>query len=139
MVVESSAVVGAEAVASTAAAVVDSSVAAPESTEAVESSIVEQAAASTEGHPIVGAWLLRDDELGPDAPLHPRAFSWDGIYWQIDAEGVVGTGAWEPTGPSSAAVNFFDRFPDEAGGFVSDTVRALIEVAPGGQYRADPT
>ena len=89
--------------------------------------------AATEVHPIVGAWLLRDDDLGPDAPLHPGAFSSDGIYWQIDAEGVVGIGAWEPTGPNSAALTFFDRFPDEAGDFVTDTVRALIEVAPDGQ------
>jgi hypothetical protein len=111
MVVESSAVVGAEA---------------------VESSIVEQAAASTEGHPIVGAWLYTP-ESSAEGRRHPAAFSSDGIYWQFDAQNLVGIGVWEPTGPISAAVTFVDQIPDGAGGLVTETVRALVEVAPDGQ------
>ncbi len=119
MVVESSAVVGAEAVASTAA-------------PAVESSIVEQAAASTENHPIVGTWLYTPESTA-DGRRHPAAFNSDGTFWQADAQNVVGIGVWEPTGPNSVTVTFVDQIPDGAGGFATETIRASVEVTPDGQ------
>jgi hypothetical protein len=39
----------------------------------------------------------------------------------------------EPTGPGSATVTFVDQIPDGAGGFATEMVRALVEVAPDGQ------
>jgi hypothetical protein len=139
MVVQTSAVVESEApaVASTEAPVVATEAPTVESTAvvatAVESSTVEStpAAASTQGHPLVGAWVLADesDPEGPTSFL--SAFSSDGIYTQVEGD-ATGVGAWEATGSNTAALTFVEQFPEEEGGG-GLTVRASIEVAPDGQ------
>lgn len=88
---------------------------------------------STEDHPLVGTWLLID-AADPDSPPFLGAFSADGIYQQADYDGLSGYGAWESTGPSSAALTFVQLFSDGEGVFGgSATIRATIEVDPDGQ------
>jgi hypothetical protein len=144
-VVETSAVVATEApaVASTEAPVVATSEApvvessAPPATvaTAVESSTVEStpAAAATQGHPLVGAWLLtsESDPEGPSTML--GSFSSDGIYQEADSDGTVGIGAWEATGPNTAGLTFMAQFEIGEDAVASVTVRGSIEVAPDGQ------
>jgi hypothetical protein len=105
----------------------------------VESSAVEQTAASMEGHPLVGAWLFTPESTA-EGRRHPAAFSSDGIYWMVDLANVPSIGSWEPTGRNSATLTLVDQIPDGAGGLVTETIRATIEVAPDGQsWTADFT
>jgi hypothetical protein len=102
----------------------------------VESSVADTAdtPASAAGHPLVGVWLVTD-------PADPEfrsvgAFSADGIYQQVDVGGPVSLGAWESTGPSSAALTFVQL--EEDGG--AATIRGTIEVNPDGQgFTAEAT
>jgi hypothetical protein len=98
------------------------------------------AVASTEGHLLVGAWVL-SDAAQPDAPQSLAVYTSDGIYQQTDYDGASGYGAWESTGPTSAAMTFMQLFPDENGDVGrSATVRATIEVNADGQsFTADYT
>ena len=101
------------------------------STEAPEAST--EGAASTEGHPIVGAWILIVDD-DPEAPPTLSAFSADGIYHDSEFEGGGGMGAWEATGPTSAALTLVQQFPTEDDESAEQvTIRATIEVDPDGQ------
>jgi hypothetical protein len=109
--------------------------AAPASTEAPATSTegatetTDAAEPSTAPHPLVGAWLMVDAS-DPEAPF-AASFSSDGIYQDSDPEGA-GLGAWEPTGPTSAALTLvIFSPPDEGGGMI--TIRATIEVAADGQ------
>lgn len=105
----------------------------------VGSSIVEQAAASTENHPIVGTWLYTPESTAT-GQRHPAAFNSNGTFWQADAANVVGIGVWEPTGPNSVILTFVDQVPLEGGGFATETIRASIELTPDGQsWTADFT
>ena len=109
---------------------------APATTEAVAATDAEsteaETAASTEGHPLVGAWMLVD-EANPGSAPFLASFSSDGIYIQTDAAGT-GYGAWEATGPSSAAVTFVIQLSDDEGGDAGRvTIRATGEVGPDGQ------
>lgn len=137
MVVQTSAVVATEApaVASSEAPVVESS-AVVATAVAVESSTVESAPAvvATQGHPLVGAWLMTDESDPEGASTFLSSFSSDGIYHQADPDGAVGIGAWEATGANTAALTFMQQFADDEGNNEgSITVRASIEVAPDGQ------
>lgn len=91
-------------------------------------------APSAASHPLVGAWILVDAS-DPEAPF-AASFSSDGIYHDSDPEGS-GLGAWEPTGPTSAALTMVIMPPTEEGGGTI-TIRATIEVAADGQtFTAD--
>jgi len=92
-----------------------------------------EAAASTEGHPLVGAWILVDTGDPESAPFL-ASFSADGIYHQDDFDGLGGIGAWEASSPTSAAMTFVQHFAGDEGEFGgSTTIRATIEVDPDGQ------
>ncbi len=69
-----------------------------------------------------------------ESPPFLGSFSADGIYHQGDFDGLDGLGAWEATGPTSAALTFVQHTPNEEGEFGgSATIRATIEVDPDGQ------
>ena len=70
------------------------------------------------------------DASDPEAPF-AASFSSDGIYQDSDPEGA-GLGAWEPTGPTSAALTIVIVSPAEDGGGMI-TIRATVEVAADGQ------
>ena len=75
--------------------------------------------------------MVTDD---PESPPFLSTFSSDGIYHQADFDGLDGIGAWEATGPTSAALTFVQHTPNEEGEFGgSATIRATIEVDPDGQ------
>lgn len=85
------------------------------------------------GHPVVGTWLLVDDD-DPESEPSLVVFTSDGVYQQTDYDGTTGFGVWEATGPTSAAMTFLFQFSDDEGNFAgSVTIRALIEVNPDGQ------
>jgi hypothetical protein len=85
------------------------------------------------GHPVVGTWLLLDDD-DPESEPSLVVFTSDGVYQQTDYDGTTGFGVWEATGPTSAAMTFLIQFPDDEGNFGgSATIRASIEVDPDGQ------
>jgi hypothetical protein len=90
-------------------------------------------AAGTAGHPLVGAWVLDTDADDPTNPPTLAGFGADGIYTQVDADGTVGIGAWQATGPSTAALTFHSLAAENGqyGGMV--TIRAAIEVGADGQ------
>jgi hypothetical protein len=94
--------------------------------------------ASTEGHPLVGAWILTVAE-DPDGFPSLVAFSSDGIYQEFDHDGTAGYGAWEATGPTSAALTFVTLSPAPEGEFGgSATIRATVEVSADGQSFTAP-
>lgn len=80
------------------------------------------------GHPLVGSWSLISDP-DPEAPPSQDVFSPDGAYIEVDGEGGVVIGAWEPTGDTTANMMFTGYDPDGSG----FRVRASIEVAADGQ------
>jgi hypothetical protein len=90
------------------------------------------ASASTEGHPLVGAWILTIADF--DGVTALVAFSSDGIYQEFDQDGAAGYGTWEATGPTTAALTFVTMFPASEGEFGgSSTVRATVEASADGQ------
>jgi len=90
--------------------------------------------AAMAGHPLVGAWLLDADTDDPENPPALVVFSSDGVYTQADYDGSVGVGSWEPTGPTSGALTFFQQFPNEDEDFGGSTVvRATIEATDDGE------
>jgi hypothetical protein len=93
-------------------------------------------AAGTAGHPLVGAWVLDTDADDPTNPPTLASFAADGVYTQVDADGSVGLGAWEATGPDTADLTFhgLEAEGGRYGGMV--TIRAAIEVAADGQTLA---
>lgn len=104
----------------------------PASTAPSSSPTTAAAVPTTEGHPLVGAWLLTDT-TEPDSPPFLGAFSSDGIYQHLEVDGVGGHGTWEATGSSSAALTFVQQFRDEEGNLGgSATIRATIEMNPDG-------
>ena len=83
---------------------------------ALASSAVAQAttapAAPAAVHPVVGAWQLTVAEF-PDDPPSLVAFHADGTYQESDADGTVGIGSWEATGPSSVNLTFMSYVPSD--------------------------
>jgi hypothetical protein len=81
------------------------------------------------GHPLVGTWHLDIDLGGEDTSCPSQViFTGDGGYIDVDCEGFVLIGVWEPTGDLTANMTFTSV---EAGG--GYRVRAAIEVAEDGQ------
>jgi hypothetical protein len=94
------------------------------------SETTDAAAPSAAPHPLVGAWIIVDAS-GPEGDTFLASFSSDGVYQQSDPEGD-GYGAWEPTGPTSAALTLVFLETEEQGGGMT-TIRATIEVGADGQ------
>jgi hypothetical protein len=93
----------------------------------------DSAPAPTEGHPLVGAWMLTVDEF-PEDPPSLVIFGADGTFEEVDADGAIGFGAWEATGPTSGNLTFVSMTPNEEGGFDPIlTIRATGEVSADGQ------
>ena len=90
-----------------------------------------RAAPPTQDHPLVGAWLLTDGQ-DADSPAALVSFGADGIYRDTDVvDGRDSYGAWEATGPSSAAVTLVQPFPESDDGDSEGLVkiRAVLEVS----------
>lgn len=52
-------------------------------------------------HPIVGTWIVTD--LGPETSPSVTSFTSDGVVIDVEADGGVGLGVWQPTGERTAA------------------------------------
>ena len=88
------------------------------------------------GHPLVGTWFV---DAFPDDPTNPpdlSVYTADGGVIDISGGQAAG-GAWEATGPRTAAVTFVfvDDTEDFAGTF---TIRATVEVDAAGETFAGP-
>ena len=91
----------------------------------------------TAGHPLVGTWIV-DPEV--DDPTNPPSFDVymaDGTAINVGSEGAT-AGAWEATGPRTAAVTFVGLFGG-AGSGTSFVIRANVEVDEAGQSFAAPS
>jgi hypothetical protein len=77
--------------------------------------------------------VLDTDTADPTNPPTLASFGVDGIYSQVEADGTVGLGAWQATGPRTADMTFHGLATDETGESIGlFTVRAAIEVAADG-------
>jgi hypothetical protein len=77
-------------------------------------------------HPLVGTWtLITEDQELPDLII----FSDDGGVVDVESDGSVSLGTWEPTGDSTANLTI-TAYEDEEGGY---RIHASFEVAPDGQ------
>ncbi len=86
-------------------------------------------------HPLVGPWELRADiGDGDTSCLSQVVFTDEGAYIDVDCDGFVVIGGWEPTGDTTANMSFTSS--DSEGG--AYTVRASVEVAPDGQSFTAP-
>ena len=84
-------------------------------------------------HPLVGVWLLDTDADDPENAPEVVAFTSDGVYVSVDAEGAPSIGVWEATGDQTATVTIVTTAADEEEGFVGTfTIRATAEVDAGG-------
>jgi hypothetical protein len=86
-------------------------------------------------HPLLGTWELRADVGDGDTSCASQVvFTDEGAYIDVDCDGVVVIGTWEPTGDTTANMSF--SASDGEGG--SYTVRASVEVAADGQSFTAP-
>ncbi len=86
-------------------------------------------------HPLVGPWELRADiGDGDTSCLSQVVFTDEGAYIDVDCDGIVVIGGWEPTGDTTANMSFTSSGPE--GGAYS--IRASVEVAPDGQSFTAP-
>ena len=56
----------------------------------------------TAEHPIVGAWEWDNDPENPGTDISYAIFHDDGTYTEVNSDGSVNIGAWEPTGERTA-------------------------------------
>ncbi len=86
-------------------------------------------------HSLVGPWELRADiGDGDTSCLSQVVFTDEGAYIDVDCDGIVVIGGWEPTGDTTANMSFTSSGPE--GGVYS--IRASVEVAPDGQSFTAP-
>lgn len=86
-------------------------------------------------HPLVGAWELVPGIGDGDTSCHSHvSFYTNGSYIEVDCDGVVSLGTWEPTGPSSATMTVVSGNSDD--GYYK--IRAAIDVAADGQSFTAP-
>lgn len=87
---------------------------------------------TTQGHPLVGTWLVDNDPSADNNVPENVTFSSDGTL--IDVQGSdVYLGVWEATGPTTANVIFNQYISDDEGAFAGGfTVRATVEVGADG-------
>jgi hypothetical protein len=87
-------------------------------------------------HPLVGAWELYADVGDGEGANCPSqvVFTDEGAYVDVDCDGVVVIGTWEPTGDTTANLTF-TSIDAEGGGY---RVRGAVEVAADGQSFTAP-
>jgi hypothetical protein len=89
--------------------------------------------------PLVGAWIIDTDVNDPGNPPIENIFHADGTIIQVGNSGAQANGpgnaigAWEPTGPNTAAATLVSYQEDDKGAVSKTTVRATLEVAADGQ------
>ena len=57
---------------------------------------------TTAEHPIVGAWEWDNDPANPGTDISYAIFHDDGTYVEVNSDGSINIGAWEPTGERTA-------------------------------------
>jgi hypothetical protein len=85
------------------------------------------------GHPLVGTWIFDKDIANPSEVPSVVVFTADGGLLD-PSEGVAG--AWQATGPRSAAWTLVDFVTDGPAGYV--VVRSTGEIDEGGDALAGP-
>ena len=87
---------------------------------------------TTQGHPLVGTWLVDNDPSMDNNVPENITFTSDGTL--IDVNGSDSTlGVWQPTGPTTATITFSQYFGDDSGVYDGGyTVRASLEVSADG-------
>jgi hypothetical protein len=80
--------------------------------------------ATTEGHPLVGTWMLMTE--GDGASI--ATFSSDGTMVDAEASGEIGLGSWVATSPTSATATFAIFFLEpESGTAGTIVIRATLD------------
>ena len=88
---------------------------------------------ATQGHPLVGTWLVDTDPDASDNALDTVIFTTDGTFTNVETGGFVSLGAWEATGERTANLTFGSYELDEEGNNVgSFTLRVSIETGADG-------
>ncbi len=87
---------------------------------------------TTQGHPLVGTWLVdNDQDTDTNLPENVTLTSDGGLIDVQGSEAVLGV--WEATGPTTANVTFSGYSSDESGAYAGGyTVRASVEVGTDG-------
>jgi hypothetical protein len=95
------------------------------------------------GHPLVGAWVI---DVSAEAPGQPQeatvapnvtVFTDEGIVLNAAPGAGTDVGAWEATGPRTAALTFVGLIQEE--GFAGSVViRATVEVDAAGETFSGP-
>lgn len=100
-----------------------------------------QATPTTTSSPLVGAWELQTQTGNPSHPPSVAVFHPDGTYYESDADGSDGAGAWQMTGPTTAILTIVFHGTDEKGGYVARiVVRATVTLdASGNSFTAPYT
>lgn len=88
---------------------------------------------ATQGHSLVGTWLVDTDPETSDNALDTLSFTADGTATDVEPGGFVTLGAWEATGEQMANLTMVAYELDEDGSNVgSTTIRVSIEVSADG-------
>jgi hypothetical protein len=66
----------------------------------------------TAEHPIVGAWEWDNDPDHPGTDISYAIFHDDGTYTELNGNGTINIGAWEPTGERTADLTARNLFID---------------------------
>ncbi|MEZ4504392.1 MAG: hypothetical protein R2848_19995 [Thermomicrobiales bacterium] len=89
----------------------------------VAGSSLAQDAASTDGHPLVGSWVI---DAGDSPAL--ASFTSDGIAIDVESTGEVGIGTWSATSETAGNLTFVIFFADDESGISgSIIIRAALE------------
>jgi hypothetical protein len=84
----------------------------------------------TEGHALVGAWVVDTDLEDDTDPPEIFSFSADGTFVQVDGDGDPLIGAWEATGDYTGVVTIITVETDDDGAFAAGVIiRAAAEVS----------
>jgi hypothetical protein len=88
--------------------------------------------ATTQGHPLVGTWLVDNDPAVENNLPENITFTSDGAL--VDVQGSESAlGVWAATGATTATVTFSEYQGDDSGGFAGGyMVRASVEVSADG-------
>lgn len=93
----------------------------------------------TADHPIVGAWEWDNDPANPGTVLSYAIFHDDGTYIEINTDGSVNIGAWQPTGARTADLTTRTQFRDpETDETLRGTLRMAAEVDASGTQITAP-
>ena len=105
----------------------------PQSTIAQENPMVQ--------HPIIGGWRFENVvEADRGVFVSYALFHADGTYAEVEPDGKVMIGVWQPTGARSADVTFFAQYPGAPGsdGIVRGEGRLAAELDETGNAMAAP-